>query len=184
MVLVDATLGDEDSVVKDFTVTDHTLQTQPVVRLVGYTWPFNVFKVCKQFGPSRFNLTLSNFHDYQANTAAQIFFFEANILKSRSTVVLSDTNYATVYADGNSAKYACIEKDTTTDICMDYYTDSYYTPTFIRKPVLVVNNRVQAVHRDMKCNEYDDNSEEGVFYKIGYYRDDVLGIPNIVIDNP
>ncbi|XP_059470802.1 uncharacterized protein LOC132193881 [Neocloeon triangulifer] len=161
-------------------LTDYKLQVHPVAKTVSFSEPFAVLKTCVPFGPARFNLTESEFFDFQAdNTDAAIIYFEGNSLKSKSTTV-KDSTICNLYSEFG----ACITQDETIDICKMYYTDSYYYPTFVREPALVVNGRVQGTMLDPSCNEYDDNSNKGWFYRISAFRTDILSMPEVIIDNP
>ncbi|XP_059473902.1 uncharacterized protein LOC132195740 [Neocloeon triangulifer] len=171
---------------KDYVLTDYTLEKRPMARIIGLASPaIFVTKVCKPFGPARFNLTQAEFFDYAANSDnAAIIFFQFNTLKSMSTQVLSDTNCNAVYP-GKAPTTACIRRDTTPGICRAYLRDAWNTgTTYIHGPSLVVNNRVQGAIKLAQCSDPGlDNTKETTFYKFDAYRSAILGVDGAVVDN-
>ncbi|XP_059473900.1 uncharacterized protein LOC132195737 [Neocloeon triangulifer] len=184
MVLAEPSLFNPNSPTS-YTMTSHNMQVRPVAIMVSYVSNFVVLKTCKPFGSERFNLTLSEFFNYQAdNTDAAIIFFEGNSLKSKSTTALSDTSCDSTFGADYTDYNTCIAQDTTDDICKTYYTDDYYFATYVREPLLVVNGRVQGFMFSANCDSYHDNSEKTQFRKIDKFRSYILGITGIVVDNP
>ncbi|XP_059473819.1 uncharacterized protein LOC132195675 isoform X2 [Neocloeon triangulifer] len=168
-----------------YTMTDHNLEVHQVARLVWIDDKFVVVKTCKPFGSGRFNLTLSEFFDYQADDPdAAIIFFQADSLKSKSTTVLSDATCDSTFGSGYSGFNTCIAQDTTANICATYYTDSLIVPTFVHKLLLVVQGRVQATLRNASCDASNSNFRQTQFRKIDKFRTNILRIAGIVVDNP